>query len=95
MDAFFRVDSDSAASSGRDRYEAKVSFRDVGLILGTGYEITEHWTLGLRLVYRRLAGEAPTARSSRTAARPTSAAPASARPSTFERRTRPLTAFGR
>ena len=58
MDSFFGVDSTSAANSGLDRHDADAGFRDVGLMLTTGYKITEHWRLGLRLSYRRLVHEA-------------------------------------
>lgn len=58
MDAFFGVDAEGAAKSGLDRFDAGAGFKDVGLIVGTGYEITEHWTLALNLTYRRLVGDA-------------------------------------
>jgi len=58
MDSFFGVDSESAANSGLDRHDADAGFKDFGLILTTGYKITKHWRLGLRLSYRRLVHEA-------------------------------------
>lgn len=58
MNAYFGVGSKGTAKSGLDKFTAEAGFKDVGLGLGLGYNLTDNWNIGTQAGYSRLMGDA-------------------------------------
>lgn len=58
MDSFFDVSRSQALKSGYDQYEAGAGFKDVGIMLGLDYMVTEAIGVSGRVQYKRLIGDA-------------------------------------
>ncbi len=58
MESYFGISGSQAARSGRRPFDAGSGFKDVGLSLGLEYAVTDNWSLGGRVGYTRLLGDA-------------------------------------
>ena len=58
MATFFDVRRQDTAQSGLAAYDANAGFRDVRLTLGALVPITEHWLVGVGVMFMRLVGDA-------------------------------------
>lgn len=58
MDTFFGVSRSQSVKSGHDRFEAGSGFKDVGIMLGLDYMVTEAIGVSGRVQYKRLIGDA-------------------------------------
>ena len=58
MNSYFSVSPAESAVSGLPVFDASAEFKDIGVNIALGYEITEHWGLGMIGGYKRLLGEA-------------------------------------
>ncbi len=58
MSTFFDVRSQDSAQSGLSSYSADAGFRDVRLTLGAMVPVTEHWLVGVGVMFMRLVGDA-------------------------------------
>lgn len=58
MESFFGVSRSQSLKSGHDRFEAESGFKDVGIMLGLDYMITEAVGVSGRVQYKRLIGDA-------------------------------------
>jgi MipA family protein len=58
MGTFFDVRAADSAESGLPAYDADAGFRDVRLTLGALVPVSEHWLLGVGVMFMRLVGDA-------------------------------------
>ena len=58
MSHYFSINANESAGSGLDEYDADRDFKDVGLNVGVGYAISDHWNLLLLGQYKRMLGDA-------------------------------------
>ncbi len=60
MDAHFSISTAQAAASvvGLPAYDADAGFKNIGLEIGSDYELTERWSVNSKLGYSRLLGDA-------------------------------------
>lgn len=58
MDSFFGVSPGQSRRSGNDRFAAGAGFKDVGIMLGLDYMISEAVGVSGRVQYKRLVGDA-------------------------------------
>lgn len=58
METFFGISRSQSAKSGHDQFEADAGFKDVGIMLGLDYMVTEAIGVSGRVQYKRLVGDA-------------------------------------
>lgn len=58
MSQYFSINSQDAANSGLDNYDADADFKHVALNLGTSYTFLDHWALNLVAQWKMMTGDA-------------------------------------
>ena len=58
MSTYFGVRASDCAPSGLPAYSADAGFRNVRLTFGAMVPVTEHWLIGIGVMYMRLVGNA-------------------------------------